>query len=35
MLMSFSFLLFEDIDEVWEELKKSVTDIGVHDKTKF
>ena len=33
MLMSFPFLLLDDIDEVWEELKESVPDIGVDDKT--
>ena len=33
MLMSFPFLLLDDIDEVRKELKKSVPDIGVHDKT--
>ena len=31
MLMSFQFLLLDDIYEVWEELKESVPDIGVHD----
>ena len=33
-MLSFPFLLLDDIDEVWKELKESVPDIRVHDKTK-